>query len=78
MKIFIKLTPNSKNNEVLSDEIDLLNMRVMRVKVNAPPVEGKANDALIELLANYLGVKKSSIKLLRGFNSRHKIIEINN
>lgn len=78
MKIFIKLTPNSKNNEVLSDEIDLLNMRIMKVKVSAPPVEGKANEALIELLANHFAVKKSSIKLLRGFKSRHKIIEINN
>jgi len=78
MKIFVKLTPNARNAEVISDEIDLLGARILKVKVNAPPVDGMANEALIELLGDYFAVKKTSIKLLRGLTSRHKIVEINN
>ncbi|MBM3590143.1 MAG: DUF167 domain-containing protein [Alphaproteobacteria bacterium] len=78
MKIFVKLTPNARNAEVISDEIDLLGARILKVKVNAPPVDGMANEALIELLGDYFAVKKTSIKLLRVLTSRHKIGEINN
>lgn len=78
MKIFVKLTPNARNAEVISDEIDLLGARILKVKVNAPPADGMANEALIELLGDYFAVKKTSIKLLRGLTYRHKIVEINN
>lgn len=78
MKIFVKLTPNARSSEVISDEIDLLGARILRVKVKAPPVDGMANQALIELLSDYFAVKKTSIKLLRGLTSRHKMVEVIN
>ena len=78
MKIFVKLTPNSKKSEIFSDEIDLFGARVLKARVNAIPVNGKANEALIDLLADYFLVKKSAIKLIYGFTSRNKIIEIKN
>ncbi|MCZ6451834.1 MAG: DUF167 domain-containing protein [Deltaproteobacteria bacterium] len=44
--------------------------------VHAPPQEGKANKALIELLANYFSVPKSSVRIVRGQTGRRKLIEI--
>jgi uncharacterized protein (TIGR00251 family) len=46
------------------------------VKVHAPPVEGKANKRVIELLAEHFGKSKSSILLLHGSSGKKKIFEI--
>jgi uncharacterized protein (TIGR00251 family) len=46
------------------------------VRVNAPPVEGKANTRAIELLADHFGVPKSRIHLQSGARSRRKIIRV--
>jgi hypothetical protein len=45
--------------------------------VDAPALEGKANKRLIEIIAEHFNVSKSSIKILKGFKNRNKIIEIN-
>jgi len=64
-KFSIKLTPNAKKNEVTKDEVDMLGMRCLKAKVNQPPEDGKANAALIELLSEFLGVRKNKIKLFK-------------
>jgi hypothetical protein len=46
------------------------------VAVNAPPVDGKANSALVELLADTLGVRKSSLSIIRGQTSRNKVVAV--
>lgn len=48
----------------------------LRVLVNAPPVEGKANEAVIETLAEYFSVRKSSIQILKGHHAKRKLVEI--
>jgi len=48
----------------------------IKVKLNAPPVDGKANQALIAFLANIVGVSKSSIELISGEKSRIKKVKI--
>ncbi len=75
-KFSIKLTPNAKKNEVTEDEVDMLGMRCLKAKVNQPPEDGKANAALIELLSEFLGVRKNKIKIVQGLTSRNKIIDI--
>lgn len=50
---------------------------LLKVKVTAPPVEGAANDACIELLAKKLGLKKSRMKISAGARGRKKTILIN-
>jgi len=67
----VHLTPRSARDEVLSLEGDLL-----RARVTAPPVEGRANEALLRLLAEALGVPKSSLRIVRGQRSREKLVEI--
>lgn len=45
------------------------------VRVNVPPIEGRANERVAELLAEFLGLPKSAIKLLSGQKSKRKIFE---
>ncbi len=71
MKVInVKVIPNAGKNEV-SMEGDRY-----RVRVTARAVEGKANKAAVEALANFFNVKKSAIKIIRGEKSREKIIEV--
>ena len=70
MKIQVKVNPNSRTEE-LSQEGDSF-----MVKVKEPPKEGKANRAVIKLLAEHFGVPQSQIKILSGFRSRNKVIEV--
>lgn len=48
----------------------------LKVKVKAPPVEGRANEALCEFLADELGVPRRAVTVLRGDTSRLKLIRI--
>ncbi len=75
-KISIKVVTHAKKSEVVADDIDLFGARILRVKISQPPEDGKANKALIELLAEYLQVKKNSLTIIAGEKSTHKIVEI--
>lgn len=63
--------PNAKKPRV---EKDLLG--TLHVYVSAPPLEGKANLAVIESLAKFFKVNKGKVVLLRGEKSKHKQFEI--
>jgi uncharacterized protein (TIGR00251 family) len=69
MKLNITVISNAKTSEVI--KIDENNYKV---RVDAPASEGKANKRLIELLADYFNVSKSSIKILKGFKNKNKIV----
>ena len=49
---------------------------VVRIRLNAPPVEGKANEALVRFLARAVGVPKSRITLVTGERGRSKIVRV--
>lgn len=71
MKISITVKANAKKNGVtVKDDGGLL------VMVTAPPKEGKANRKVVEVLAEYFRISKSSIDIVSGSTSRHKIVEI--
>ncbi|MDI6781930.1 MAG: DUF167 domain-containing protein [bacterium] len=67
----IKLQPNASRNEIVGQENEYI-----RIRVQSPPVDGKANKALINFLANELGVKKSQIDITTGKTSRLKRIQV--
>lgn len=67
----IRVQPNSAKNRVSVGEEDIL-----RVKVTAPPVEGRANDALREVLAEFFRVRPRAVRVVSGLASRQKEIEI--
>jgi len=47
-----------------------------KVRLNAPPVDGKANDACVRYLAEALNVPKSAVHIVHGETSRNKVIEV--
>ena len=71
-KLLVKATPNARASEIVGWEEDPLHGRVLRVRIAAPPVEGKANAAIRAFLADQLGVPKSQVILEKGDTSRLK------
>lgn len=72
MRLHVHVQPRASRNAVLGWKEGAL-----KVALTAPPVEGAANAALVELLAEALGLKKRAITVTAGLASRHKTIEIN-
>ena len=70
MKIQVTVKPNSKTEEI-SQKGDIL-----IVAVKEPPKKGRANQAVIKLLAKHFGVPQSQVKILSGFKKRGKVVEI--
>lgn len=71
MKIFVTAKPCAWEN--LVEKIDETHFIV---KVKEPPIQGRANRAIIELLAEYFQTSASQIKIVSGFTSRQKVVEI--
>jgi hypothetical protein len=71
MKISVKVKPNAKQ-----EKIEKVNESHFLVSVKEKPQEGKANKAVIKILAEYFGVPQSQVVLLKGQTSREKIYEI--
>ena len=67
----VYLQPKSSRNEVVGPYRDGI-----KVKVTAPPVEGKANEALVRFLAREFGISPSSIEIMKGLHSREKTLRI--
>jgi len=76
MLLRIKATPNAKQNEIIGWETDPLSGPVLRVRVQSPPVDGKANKTLSVFLAKSLNISKSQVKLIKGETSRIKTFKI--
>ncbi len=68
--INIKVIPNAKKNEVYEEG------ELLKVRVQAPAMDGRANKAVVEVLAEFFGVKKSSVRIIRGERSREKVVEV--
>ena len=49
---------------------------VLKVKIHAPALEGRANDALLDFLATTLGLPRRAVTLVRGDKSRHKVVRV--
>ncbi len=69
MTIHIHAQPGAKRTEVVGLYGDC-----MKVRLASPPVDGKANECLIEFLARRLGVKRAQITISRGMSSRRKSV----
>jgi len=71
LRIEVKVQPRSSRNQISGVQDG-----VLKVKLTAPPVEGEANQALINFLARLLKVPRKNIVLIRGETARNKLIEI--
>ena len=66
----IRVIPKAKQAKVVEEGWGL------KVYVTAAAEKGKANKAVIEVLANHFGVKKDCIRFITGLRSRNKVVEI--
>ena len=68
----VRVVPRASKNQIVGVHGDAL-----KVRLTAPPVEGRANEALIAFLAKRLGVRKSQVEIVTGAASRRKMIRVN-
>lgn len=67
----LKTIPNATRDQLVGWLGD-----VLKVKVRAPALEGRANDALLDFLAKQLGLPRRAVTLVRGDKSRHKVVRL--
>jgi len=71
----IKVTPNAKRTEILGP-VEVAGGKALAIRLKAPPVDGKANEALVAFLAGTFGVPRRAVSIVRGETDRHKVVEI--
>ncbi|HEY3133492.1 MAG TPA: DUF167 domain-containing protein [Gemmatimonadaceae bacterium] len=71
VRLSIRLQPRSSRNEIVGLQGDSL-----KVRVTAPPVEGMANEALIDFLSGALKISRRNLCIVSGHSSRAKVIEV--
>jgi len=71
IKFSVRVVPKSSKNQLL-----LMDEGIIKVKITAPPVEGKANECCIAYLASILGVTKSQVSISSGEKSKTKVFEV--
>jgi uncharacterized protein (TIGR00251 family) len=69
--IEVHLQPNARATEVAG-----LHGTALKIRVAAPPLDQRANEALVRFLAERLGVAPSRVHVTRGLNSRSKTVEV--
>lgn len=67
----VQVTPRAKR-----DEISRVTDDVVKIRLNAPPVEGRANEALIKFLADRLDIPRGQVEIVRGETSRRKVVRV--
>jgi uncharacterized protein (TIGR00251 family) len=67
----VRAAPRAKRNAVAGVTGDAL-----KICVTAPPEDGRANDALIEVLADWLAVKRRQVEIISGAANRNKVVRI--
>jgi len=67
----VRVQPRARKNAIVGEFGDAL-----KIAVAAPPVEGRANEACIEVLAEFLKVPRSSVTIAAGESSRNKMIRV--
>ncbi|SDX92916.1 hypothetical protein SAMN04515617_108109 [Collimonas sp. OK242] len=70
VRLALQVTPNAKKSQIIGPLED-----VLKVRLQAQPIEGKANEALIRYLAELLDVPRSRIVITHGHTNKRKIVE---
>lgn len=74
--LYVRVTPNARRSEWIGRGMDEKGREVFLLKLAAPPVDGKANEALIRFIAETLKCPRSQVSILRGEGSRQKVLEV--
>jgi uncharacterized protein (TIGR00251 family) len=76
VRLAVRVTPKASAMRILGAAEEADGARVLKVAVSAPPEDGKANAALIELLARALKVPRGAVWIAAGAASRRKLVDI--
>lgn len=71
VRFSVRLQPRASKNEIAG-----LQGPSLKIRVTAPPVEGLANQALIDFLSDSLGISRRNVCILSGHSSRTKVVEV--
>jgi len=71
VRLVVQVQPHAGRNAIVD-----FSENVLRVKIAAPPVEGKANQELIKYLSKLLDIRKSDISIDKGLTGRRKVVTI--
>ena len=71
VRFAVRVQPRASRSEVIG-----VHGKALRVRLSAPPVNGAANEALVELLSDVLGVPRRAIRIHSGHAARSKVIEV--
>jgi uncharacterized protein (TIGR00251 family) len=67
----LHVQPGAKRSEIAG-----LHGEALKIRLAAPPIEGRANEALLRFISELFGVPQRNVELLRGAQSRHKMVKI--
>ena len=76
IRLAVRLTPRASRDGLDGIGTDADGRAILRIRLTAPPVEGAANQALIDFLAEILSMRKKDIVIRSGETGRLKILEI--
>ncbi len=71
VRLAVQVTPNARKTEVTGVQDD-----AVKIKLQAQPIEGKANEALVKFLSNTLSVPRSAVTITHGLTNKRKLIEV--
>ena len=71
VRFAVRVQPRASRSEIVGVHGD-----AMKIRLSAPPVDGAANEALVELLAGALGVTKRAVRIVAGASGRGKVVEV--
>jgi uncharacterized protein YggU (UPF0235/DUF167 family) len=75
-RLVVRLTPKAAQDRLDGWDVDEHGRAVLKARVRAAPIEGRANDALVALVAKALKLPKSKVTLTGGETARFKTLEI--
>ena len=76
MRLAVRLTPKAASEGIDGWDVDAQGRPVLKVRVRAAPIDGKANAALVALMAKALAIPRSRVRLVGGETARQKILDI--
>lgn len=71
MKLLVKIIPNAKNTEVVGWE-----GQTLKIRLSAPPIEGKANKELLKFMAELCDCAPSEIEIVKGLSGKQKTLDV--
>jgi len=69
--IRVRVQPRASRDEIVGWQADTL-----RLRVSAPPLEGRANDAVVQLIARGAGVARGAVSVVAGARGRDKLVRV--